>query len=99
MWERVPSEGGIAVADLPDSKRPQDRDFTIDKWEEFPFKRKEDPYENRSEDRKESEESQYEYEGWEQNAFPKKDVSEKPADSKDEPHPSQSHPPVDAGKK
>jgi hypothetical protein len=88
------------MADLPDSKRPQERDFTVDKWDQFPFKKKEDPYENRSEERKDSDESQYDYEGWENNAFPNKDVSEKPAESDEEgAAPSQSHPPVDAGKK
>ena len=70
----------------------------MDKWEQFPFKKKEDPYENRSEARKDSEESQYDYEGWEQNAFPNKDVTKQPADSKDQSTPSQSHPPKSAGK-
>jgi hypothetical protein len=87
------------MADLPDSKRPQERDFTIDKWENFPFKKKEDPYENRSEEPKDTEGSQYEYEGWEHNAFPNKNVSEQPAESSEDARPSQSHPPVDAGKK
>jgi hypothetical protein len=87
------------MADLPDSKRPQERDFTIDKWENFPFKKKEDPYENRSEERKDTERSQYEYEGWEHNAFPNKNVSEQPAESSEDATPSQSHPPVDSGKK
>lgn len=87
------------MADLPDSKRPQERDFTIDKWDKFPFKKKDDPYENRSEERKDSDESQYDYEGWEQNAFPNKDVSPNPAENKEDAAPSQSHPPVDPGKK
>jgi len=70
------------MPDREDSHRPQDRDFTIDQWEKFPFKRKDDPYENRSEDRAETEDqSQYKYEGWEQNAFPYKGVSEEPAES------------------
>jgi hypothetical protein len=71
----------------------------VDKWDQFPFKKKEDPYENRSEARKDSEESQYDYEGWEQNAFPNQDVSKQPKDNAENPSPSQSHPPVDAGKK
>jgi hypothetical protein len=87
------------MADLPDSKRPQERDFTIDKWEKFPFKKKEDPYENRSEERKDTEESQYDYEGWEHKAFPNEDVSEQPAESSEDATPSQSHPPVAANKK
>jgi hypothetical protein len=70
------------MPDREESHRPQDRDFTIDQWEKFPFKRKDDPYENRNEDRAEKEDqSQYEYEGWEHNAFPNKDVSEQPAES------------------
>jgi hypothetical protein len=87
------------MADLPDSKRPQERDFTIDKWDQFPFKKKDDPYENRSEERKDTEDSQYKYEGWEHDAFPTENVSEKPAESSENPTPSQSHPPKDAGKK
>jgi hypothetical protein len=72
----------LAMPDREESHRPQDRDFTIDQWEKFPFKRKDDPYENRNEDRAEKEDqSQYEYEGWEHNAFPNKDVSEQPAES------------------
>jgi hypothetical protein len=71
----------------------------VDKWEQFPFKKKDDPYENRSEARKDSDESQYEYEGWEQNAFPNQDVTKEPADSKDQPTPSQSHPPTNASKR
>jgi hypothetical protein len=68
------------MPDRKESHRPQDRDFTIDQWEKFPFKRKDDPYENRSEDRAETEDqSQYKYEGWEHNAFPNEDVSEQPA--------------------
>jgi hypothetical protein len=69
------------MPDREESHRPQDRDFTIDQWEKFPFKRKDDPYENRSEDRAEAkDQSQYKYEGWEHNAFPNEDVSEQPAD-------------------
>ena len=54
------------MPDRSDSRRPQDRDFEIDSWDKFPFKSNdEDPYENRSEDRKEeSQQSQYRYEGW-----------------------------------
>jgi hypothetical protein len=70
------------MTDRPESKRPQDRDFTIDQWEKYPFKKKEDPYENRSEERADNGgKSQYEYEGWEDNAFPNKNVSEQPAES------------------
>jgi hypothetical protein len=73
------------MPDRSDSRRPQDRDFEIDSWDKFPFKSNdEDPYENRSEDRKEeSEQSQYKYEGWEHRAFPNKDVSEKPVEPSD----------------
>ena len=88
------------MADGPDSKRPQERDFTIDQWEKFPFKKKDDPYENRSEEKKDTQdESQYEYEGWEHNAFPNKDVTTEPAESNEGATPSQGHPPADAGKK
>lgn len=75
------------MPDRSDSRRPQDRDFAVDNWEKFPFKSNdEDPYENRSEDRKEEgQQSQYKYEGWEHGAFPNKDVSEKPAE------PSEAH--------
>lgn len=84
------------MADRPDSKRPQERDFTIDQWEKYPFKKKEDPYENRSEEKIENGgESQYEYEGWENNAFPNKDVSEEPAEGSTDSNPSQSHAPVE----
>ena len=64
------------------SRRPQERDLMIDQWEKFPFRKKENPFENRSEDRADEErQSQYDYEGWEHNAFPNKNVSERPATS------------------
>jgi hypothetical protein len=71
------------MPDRSDSHRPQDRDFNVDDWEKFPFKStKDDPYENRSEDRKDDPgQSQYKYEGWEHEAFPNKNVSEKHAES------------------
>jgi hypothetical protein len=66
----------------PKSHRPQERDLRIDQWDKYPFRYKEDPFENRSEERKENDnQSQYDYEGWEHQAFPNKNVSEKPADS------------------
>jgi hypothetical protein len=70
------------MPDRSDSRRPQDRDFVVDDWDKFPFKStKDDPYENRSEERKDdSQQSQYKYEGWEHEAFPNKNVSEKPAE-------------------
>jgi hypothetical protein len=69
------------MPDRPESKRPQERDFTIDRWEKFPFKRREDPYENRSEDKANNpDQDQYNYEGWEEGAFPNKDVSKEPAE-------------------
>ncbi len=78
----------------PDSKRPQERDFTIDQWDKFPFKKKDDPYENRpAEEPAKETDSQYKYEGWEHNAFPNKEVAEEPAEPQGHPHPSQSHPP------
>ena len=68
------------MPDREESHRPQDRDFTIDQWDKFPFKRKDDPYENRSEPRADKEDqSQYEYEGWEHNAFTTEDVYGEPA--------------------
>jgi hypothetical protein len=82
------------MPDRPESQRPQERDFTIDQWEKFPFKKKEDPYENRSGENTEPEnKSQYKYEGWEHNAFPNKNVSDEPAEAADKDSPSQSHPP------
>jgi hypothetical protein len=80
---------------MPDSnsKRPQERDFTIDQWDKFPFKKKDDPYENRSEPGGDKDNSQYQYEGWEHGAFPNKDVSEEPAEPDGDSHPSQTHPP------
>jgi hypothetical protein len=73
-------------AEDPKSHRPQERDLRVDQWDKFPFRRKEDPFENRSEERKnDDDQSQYEYEGWEQEAFPNKNVSEKPAESSDTP--------------
>lgn len=81
----------------PKSHRPQERDLRVDQWDKYPFRRKEDPFENRSEDRKDDDEqSQYEYEGWERHAFPNKNVSEKPAESsevpKSKPKPLESEP-------
>ena len=74
------------MPDRSDSRRPQDRDFAVDKWDTFPFKPEDDPYENRSEERKEEgRQSQYKYEGWEHEAFPNEDVSEKPVE------PSEAH--------
>jgi hypothetical protein len=74
------------MADRPDSKRPQDRDFTIDQWQNFPFKKKQDPFENRSEQQaNDAGGSQYKYEGWENEAFPNKNVSDKPAEPSDAP--------------
>lgn len=82
------------MADREDSERPQDRDFTIDQWDKFPFKKKDDPYENRSGEKTGDEDkSQYKYEGWEHNAFPNKDVSDEPAEPTGDSAPSQSHPP------
>jgi hypothetical protein len=74
------------MPDRPESQRPQERDLTIDRWEKFPFKKENDPYENRSEDQASnqapnSDKSQYQYEGWEKEAFPNKNVSETPAES------------------
>ena len=70
--------------DSEKSRRPQDRDFTVDRWEQFAFKRTDDPYENRTEDRESQlSGSQYKYEGWEQNAFPNKEPSEQHAESND----------------
>jgi hypothetical protein len=71
-------------SDSEKSRRPQDRDFTVDRWEQFPFKHSDDPYENRTEGReRQPAVSQYDYEGWEQNAFPNKEPSEQPAESTD----------------
>jgi hypothetical protein len=68
----------------PQSQRPQERDLRVDQWDKYPFRRKDDPFENRSEQRKDDDDqSQYEYEGWEHQAFPNKNVSEKPAESSD----------------
>jgi hypothetical protein len=70
------------MPERPESKRPQERDFTLDRWEKFPFNRSEDPYENRSEEKAENpNQDQYKYEGWENDAFPNKDVSKEPAES------------------
>lgn len=72
------------MSDDPNSRRPQDRDFNVDQWEKFPFRKKDDPYENRSDERKDdARQSQYKYEGWEDKAFPNKNVSEQPAESGD----------------
>lgn len=71
----------MSKSDSEKSRRPQDRDFTVDRWEQFPFKRKDDPYENRAEGReRQPSESQYKYEGWEQNAFPDKQPAEEHAE-------------------
>ncbi len=70
------------MPDRMDSRKPQERDLTLDRWEKFPFKEKDDPYENRSEEQAtDSSKSQYQYEGWEKEAFPNKNVSETPAES------------------
>jgi hypothetical protein len=86
------------MSDGRDSRRPQERDFNIDQWEKFPFRRKEDPFENRSDERKENDQqSQYSYEGWEHNAFPNTDVSEQPAEPSqpDAPKPNANRKPKD----
>jgi hypothetical protein len=71
-------------SDSEKSRRPQDRDFTVDRWEQFPFKRPDDPYENRTEGReRQPAESQYKYEGWEENAFLNKEPSEQPVEPND----------------
>lgn len=70
----------------PKSHRPQERDLRVDQWDKYPFRREEDPFENRSQERKENDDqSQYQYEGWEHQAFPNENVSEKPAESSDDP--------------
>jgi hypothetical protein len=72
------------MADDPESRRPQERDFHVDQWEKFPSRRKENPFKNRADERKnDDQQSQYEYEGWEHDAFPNEDVSEEPAESVD----------------
>jgi hypothetical protein len=81
------------MPDDDDSKRPQERDFHVDQWEKFPFEKKQDPFENRSEERKETDaKSQYAYEGWEHEAFPNKNVSEEPAKGGSQPHTDEQEP-------
>src|SRR6185437_6888759 len=71
-------------SDSEKSRRPQYSDFTVDRWEQYPFRRPDDPYENRTEGREgQPAESQYKYEGWEDNAFRNKGRSEQPVEAND----------------